>query len=121
MRPVLMGFLLGVWPLMLAQAAENPAITEQALERLEGRLGLNPYDPVALNNLAVIRANEGNWIEALSLLERAQRFAVDHPVISRNVDELGRWLDTRLPEPPVEGLALRETEPLPPPPPLWAP
>lgn len=110
--------LLGCPFLALAQAPTPP--TEAALLRLEGRLGQNPYDPVALNNLAVIRANEGEWVEALALLDRASRFGPDHPVISANLGDLSEWMDRRLPEASNDD-ASPLAERLPPPPALWGP
>ena len=113
--------LLLVLALPGAWAQSAPA--EAALQRLEGRAGINPYDAVALNNLAVLRANEGDWIEALDLLERAHRFSPGHPAITRNLRDLRAWLDRRLPPDTSGGPGLEPAavERLQPPPALWAP
>lgn len=55
---------------------------------------VNPFDPVALNNLAVAKADEHQYQEALQLLERAARFAPDRKDILANYDRLKNWVNT---------------------------
>lgn len=57
---------------------------EQALE-------VNPFDAVALNNLAVARAEQGQYFEATDLLQRASRLAPDNPEIAGNLARLRYW------------------------------
>lgn len=87
---------------------------------------LNPFDPIALNNLAVAEVSKGNYSQALVLLQRAARLAPARPDIALNVSNLERWMSL------AEGQATlgltpkpirveRPTATLPELPPLWAP
>lgn len=53
---------------------------------------LNPFDPIALNNLAVSEVSKGNYAQALALLQRAARLAPARPDIALNVSNLERWM-----------------------------
>jgi tetratricopeptide (TPR) repeat protein len=53
---------------------------------------LNPFDPVALNNLAVNYAATGDYQNAVALLERAQRLAPNRPDIVNNLANLKAWM-----------------------------
>lgn len=88
---------------------------------------LNPFDPVALNNLAVNYAATGDYQNAVSLLERAQRLAPNRADIVNNLANLKAWmaqdsqfaLGTRSATP--QALNFPRAEDVPPElPPLWA-
>jgi Flp pilus assembly protein TadD len=92
-----------------------------AIAQLEQELGGNPYDAVALNNLAVARARNAEVFSAMDLLDRAVRLAPEHPVIVSNRDVLRDWIARRI----TAGRTKLELAPargqrLPEPPALWA-
>lgn len=66
--------------------------TEQATARLSKATTVNPFDPVALNNLAVLQASQGDYQGALSTLERANRLAPGRRDIMNNLLNLQTWL-----------------------------
>lgn len=108
------------------QAADTLGLLEagrldSAMAALEMELGDNPYDPVALNNLAVARARSGEVFSAFDLLDRAARLAVGNPVIESNRDALRDWIARRI-DAGNRRVALREEagSALPAPPALWA-
>lgn len=68
-----------------ARAAE--AHLQQALE-------VNPFDPVALNNLAVAKAEQGDYHSSLALLERADELAPGNPDIELNLNRMRGWVMT---------------------------
>lgn len=91
-------------------------------------LDVNPFDPIALNNLAVARAQQGRYVEAEGLLERAARLAPEETEIAANLGRLREWLRSYAITPeeptgliPAEVLAPRaDASGLPPEPPaLW--
>lgn len=95
--------------------------TERAEQSFERALEVNPFDPVALNNLAVAKAEQGQFHEATALLERAAKLQPDNAEIAANLARLRGY---------VQGYAMAGVEPagpvqpqrsgLPPaPPPLW--
>jgi len=96
---------------------------EQALE-------VNPFDAVALNNLAVARAEQGQYFEATDLLQRASRLAPDNAEIAGNLARLRYWTqnytlkgDDALDAPPGQTsiIPLPSYDNLPPAPPeLWS-
>lgn len=55
-------------------------------------LEVNPFDPVALNNLAVAKSEQGDFHSSMQLLERAARLAPHHPDIRGNHSRLRGWL-----------------------------
>ncbi len=55
--------------------------------------GVNPFDPVGLNNKAVEQMARGDYRAALVLLDRAAHLAPHHPEIKRNYRQLKRWLE----------------------------
>lgn len=67
-------------------------------DALQATLGLgeavraNPFDPVALNNLAVTLASQGDYQSALSTLERAYRLAPGRRDIATNLMNLKTWI-----------------------------
>jgi tetratricopeptide (TPR) repeat protein len=56
------------------------------------RVSVNPFDPVALNNLAISEAAKGRYQQALMLLQRAVKLAPARPDIAANLQSLQRWL-----------------------------
>lgn len=66
--------------------------TEQAAARMNEATSVNPFDPVALNNLAVLQASQGDYQGALSTLERANRLAPGRRDIMNNLLNLQTWL-----------------------------
>lgn len=53
---------------------------------------VNPFDPIALNNMAVLEASRGRYVQALSLLQRAVKLAPARPDIANNLNSLQRWM-----------------------------
>lgn len=94
---------------------------DSAMAQLEADLGENPYDAVALNNLAVARARSGEVFSALDLLDRAARLAIDNPTIATNRDALRDWIARRIDADRQQIVMLDGSTPrLPAPPALWA-
>jgi tetratricopeptide (TPR) repeat protein len=52
----------------------------------------NPFDPVALNNMAIAKASAGDYQAALELLNRANRIAPQRADIRENLKQLQTWL-----------------------------
>ena len=106
-------------PAPLLSASPNSA--ELMLKTLEDRLGGNPFDPVSMNNLAVIRLKENNPYAAAELLARAHQLDPDNTVITANNTNIGKWIEARAkaerkPAEPLDD----PSQPFPPePPPLW--
>ena len=100
---------------------------DKAALSFEEALRVNPFDPVALNNLAVARAEAGDYNTSLDLLKRAARLAPVDNEIAANLSRLRGWLNSF----EVSGQDVpRAGDPLdqrvagslpPPPPPLWEP
>lgn len=122
-RPVAIGaavmtLLLGVVPSSaFAQDAPEPSST--APFRFERQLRVNPFDPAALNNLAVVKAEQGRYDDAMDLLQRAARLAPDNAVIRANVDRLQAWRDTLGTRDPLAAPDLSISQVPPEPPRLW--
>ena len=86
----------------------------------ERALEVNPFDAVALNNLAVAKAEQGQFHEATAMLERAAKLSPDNADVAANLARLRGY---------VQGYAIVGMEPLlpksatgalpAPPPPLW--
>lgn len=94
------------------------------LRSLEQRLGANPFDPVSLNNLAVIRLAEGDPLASAELLARARRLAPDNAIVEQNHARITEWLTQRReagdPRLDTETVAEAQARPFPPePPPIW--
>lgn len=64
----------------------------KAAESFSAAASINPFDPVALNNLAVAKAAQGDYQTALALLERASKLAPSRPDIAANLASLKSWL-----------------------------
>lgn len=67
--------------------------TGKAAESFAAAVNINPFDAVALNNLAVAKAAQGDYQTALALLERASRLAPNRQDISSNLASLKGWLE----------------------------
>lgn len=95
---------------------------DNAIQLLEADLGTNPYDAVALNNLAVTRARSAEVFSAFDLLDRAARLAPEHPVIAANRATLRDWIVRRIEVArPGGGWTSADVDrQLPEPPALWA-
>lgn len=93
---------------------------DQAELDFEKALDVNPFDPAALNNLAVAKAEQGQFHQATALLERAAKLQPDNADVAANLARLRGF---------VQGYAMAGVDPakpkpsagpLPPaPPPLW--
>lgn len=62
--------------------------TGQAELDFEKALEVNPFDPLALNNLAVAKAEQGQFHEATAMLERAAKLQPDNAEIAANLARL---------------------------------
>lgn len=85
---------------------------------------LNPFDPVAHNNLAVSKAANGDYQAAMDLLTRAVQLAPDRADIRQNLGNLRDWMDHYTGAAGVRAQVPSFTPPparvLPDPPALWA-
>lgn len=99
----------------------------QAEDRFAEALEINPFDPVSLNNLAVAKAEQGDYHTAKDLLERAERLDEGNATITANLARLRGWLNTYAgnelrPRARVPVPVANQAGGLPPaPPPLWEP
>lgn len=92
----------------------------KAVFNFERALEVNPFDPIALNNLAVAKAERGQFYEAMALLERAAKLAPDNSAVIANLARLRGYVQsyaTAGVEPP--STATRSSTLPPAPPPLW--
>jgi hypothetical protein len=105
-----------------SMASGDPAAAAQQYERA---LQANPDDPVALNNLAVARANNGDYQAALDLMKRAAAAAPDRADIAANLAQYRKWLDqranVRLQSPGEDSAPLSDDSDINDIPPLWSP
>lgn len=109
----------GVTAPAVAQDGEAGA-GEASQFRFERQLRVNPFDPVALNNLAVVKAGQGRYEDAQDLLERASRLAPDSAEIRRNLERLTAWRGSAAGDAGADTPAEPDLSKLPPePPPLW--
>lgn len=113
-----------IWGAILAapEAAWAQPVSDATQFRFERQLRVNPFDPAALNNLAVVKAGQGRFDDAHDLLQRAARLAPASTEITANLMRLRAWMETlgRDPaalDPPALGLSNIPPEP----PPLWDP
>lgn len=90
--------------------------TGKAVESFAAAVNVNPFDAVALNNLAVAKTAQGDYQTALVLLERASRLAPARQDISGNLARLRSWLDGKGDSPDVPGFSAAPPEL----PPLWS-
>lgn len=95
----------------------------KAVQSLNEQAKLNPFDAVALNNLAVARAAQGEYQAALQLLERAAKLAPNRPDVVANLRNLRAWYDQGVPNYTARSVELDlprvEGNVLPGIPPLW--
>lgn len=99
--------------------------TERATYEFEEALRVNPFDPVSLNNLAVAKAEQGDYHSAVELLSRASRLAPENYEVAANLARLRNWMNSEaLAGVEPQGPAMPKSADwaaLPPPPPaLWA-
>jgi tetratricopeptide (TPR) repeat protein len=87
--------------------------------RFERQLRVNPFDPAALNNLAVVKAEQGRYDDAMDLLQRAARLAPESAEIRTNVERLKAWRDTWGSRDPLAEPELSISQVPPDPPRLW--
>ena len=86
----------------------------------------NPFDPVALNNMAIAKAAAGDYQSALELLTRAARLAPQRSDIRENLTQLQNWQQKThsISLSPIDSKRFPtralNTGVLPEPPPLWA-
>jgi len=104
----------------MGMAEGDPARAEFNFERA---LEVNPFDAVALNNLAVAKAEGGQFYEAMSLLERAAKLTPDNSDVVANLARLRGYVQSYATAGvgPTEGAARNYNGSLPPAPPaLWS-
>lgn len=87
--------------------------------RFERQLRVNPFDPAALNNLAVVKAGQGRYDDAMDLLQRAARLAPENAEIRANIGRLKAWKDTWGTRDPLAEPELSVSQVPPDPPRLW--
>lgn len=75
-----------------ARSAYARGDTARVNSSLTEAVRTNPFDPVALNNLAVNYAASGDYQNAVALLERAQRIAPNRIDIVNNLANLKAWM-----------------------------
>jgi Flp pilus assembly protein TadD len=105
-----------------ASLAQEPAAgADRAVNplRFERQLRVNPFDPAALNNLAVVKAEQGRYDDAMDLLQRAARLAPDSAEIRANLGRLQAWKDTWGTRDPLAEPELGISQVPPDPPRLW--
>jgi tetratricopeptide (TPR) repeat protein len=97
----------------------------------DNALQINPFDPIALNNVAVAKSENGQYHEAVALLERANRLAPENTEIAANLSRMRSYVNTyALQSADVGGTdsVIQAAAPVttaqsglpPPPPPLWS-
>ena len=99
--------------------AQDEVGTEANQFRFERQLRVNPFDPAALNNLAVVKAGQGRYADAYDLLQRAARLAPQSEEIRANVARLKGWMDTMGTRDPLAEPELTLSQVPPEPPRLW--
>ena len=95
-----------------------------AVQSYSDLLRLNPFDPVALNNMAVAKAAAGDYRTAFDLLTRAAKLVPNRIDIRENLANLQKWMETYsgVPNPTLERprmVAPRAAAVLNEPPALW--
>ena len=97
---------LGFLPALLQAQTRDPALygraylaegdTAGAIENYQEAAKINPFDPVALNNLAVARAAAGDYQAALDLLAKAIKLSPGRTDIAENHRQLQSWMNDQL-------------------------
>lgn len=109
--------LYGTDPGMQGMAEGN---TGQAELDFEKALEVNPFDPIALNNLAVAKAERGQFHEATALLERAAKLQPNNAEVAANLARLRGYVQGYAMAGVSPTLPRSANGPLPPAPPsLW--
>lgn len=109
--------LYGTDPGMQGMAEGN---TDQAELDFEKALEVNPFDAVALNNLAVAKAERGQFHEATALLERAVKLQPNNAEVAANLARLRGYVQGYAMAGVNPSLPKSANGPLPPAPPsLW--
>lgn len=129
-RQTFLTLLLGALAVPVLAAggyADNPFVgadAPQQQKHFQEQLDVNPFDPIALNNLAVAKAEQGDIYSAQDMLQRATRLAPNNVEIQRNLKRVLQWQEVQNSEyvPPAkyalpEGFGQQGLPP--PPPPLW--
>ena len=91
--------------------------TAAAVKMYAQALRLNPFDPVALNNMGVVKAAAGDYQAALDFFIQANSRAPQRRDIKENLDNLQAWAKSYFGVPTVTGASVNEF--MPEPPPLW--
>lgn len=100
--------------------ADDTGASEANQFRFERQLRVNPFDPAALNNLAVVKAGQGRYEDARDLLERAARLAPESEQIRANLGRLTAWLNSAAGNSKAYDAPELSVSKVPPePPPLW--
>jgi len=89
--------------LMLSACASGIAIAQSSttraadpeLRQLYRDAGINPFDAISANNLAMRLIGRGEYEKAEKLLARARRLQPDLPEIQRNVDRVRELIEQR--------------------------
>ncbi len=123
MKFVSVTYLISVCLLALSTnvVAQDQTRLEANQFRFEHQLRVNPFDPAALNNLAVVKAAQGRYGDARDLLERAARLAPLSEEVRSNLGRLTAW------EASLGGVSKPDLAEIPPsrlppePPALWQP
>lgn len=82
-------------PLVYGRAYLAEGDNAAAIDSYQEARRVNPFDPVALNNLAVAKSAAGDYQSALDIFARALQLAPQRSDIQTNYDNLRRWLDNR--------------------------
>ena len=122
---------LCAWPVLAADLQSEGRVLLSEGENLAARnkfaeaAKINPFDAAAVNNQAVASAAQGDYENALNLLERAARLAPQRADIAANLHLMRSWVarnapQIRLAEPSHPVVNVYPDAGLPPePPPLW--
>lgn len=105
---------------LAARRAFAEGQVQRAADLYQATVRSNPFDVTALNNLAVAKANQGDYQGAVSLLERASRLAPQRPDIAANLKAMRNLAARGTDIHPGGVMPPVMATPLPPePPPLW--
>ncbi len=120
MTSVTRAALLALVALVALPAFAQDEVGSEANQfRFERQLRVNPFDPAALNNLAVVKAGQGRYADAYDLLQRAASLAPQCEEIRGNVGRLKAWMDTMGTRDPLAEPELTISQVPPEPPRLW--
>jgi hypothetical protein len=123
--PMILGFALPAWAQTknpdVAQSLFRQGRSDDAMSRLESQVGTNPFDAVAMNNLAAVKAANQDWVAVSELLVRAHQIDPENKVIKGNLSQINSFLANKMQLPQQEKgrLLTDESEIWPEPPALW--